>query len=104
MNAFISLLLITWLCVFIIDLSGIIESIETLVRKIRGWQFFRVPKPFACSLCSSWWLGLIYLLASSQFTLGNIALCALCALLSGEIYGLVIGLKNVINRCIHKLY
>lgn len=100
---FIDLLLITLIIVFIIDISGVIDSIEdTLSKWLKGKA--KVPKPFSCSLCMTWWVGLIYLLYVGEFTLLWIAVVALFAHLSGVLGTLLIWVREMLNWVIEKAY
>ena len=44
----IDILLIHFICVFVIDFSGFIDQIEVVTKR-------NIPKPFSCSLCSVFW-------------------------------------------------
>ena len=63
----IYLFTISMLCSFIIDYSGFIDAIESFVRSHSksSMKFFKVPKPFSCSLCMSFWIGLTLLILES---------------------------------------
>lgn len=99
----IDLFLITLIIVFIIDISGFIDETETILSKwLKGKA--RVPKPFSCSLCMTWWTGLIYLLIIGEFTLLWIATVALFALLSGVLATLLICIRETLNWVIEKAY
>jgi hypothetical protein len=99
----IDLFLITLIIVFIIDISGFIDEMETILSKwLKGKA--RVPKPFSCSLCMTWWTGLIYLLIIGEFTLLWIATVALFALLSGVLATLLICIRETLNCVIEKAY
>lgn len=99
----IDLFLITLIIVFIIDISGFIDEMETILSKwLKGKA--RVPKPFSCSLCMTWWTGLIYLLIIGEFTLLWIATVALFALLSGVLATLLICIRETLNWVIEKAY
>lgn len=52
---------------FLIDYSGIIDSFESFVQKhsTGSLKFFKVPKPFSCSLCMTFWTGLTLLVLES---------------------------------------
>lgn len=96
------LLIITLLMVFIIDLSGFIDEIETTLSKwLKGKV--RIPKPFNCSLCMSWWVNLIYLLCVGKFTLPYIALIALFAFLTPVFALLFIWLRETLNSILNKV-
>lgn len=99
----IDLFLITLIIVFIIDISGFVDEMETILSKwLKGKA--RVPKPFSCSLCMTWWTGLIYLLIIGEFTLLWIATVALFALLSGVLATLLICVRETLNWVIEKAY
>lgn len=79
------LLIITAVVVFIVDLSGFSDSLLTTANRIvrpYGRKFSSL-KPFTCSLCSAWWLGLLYLLVTHRFTIAGIGVVAACSLLTG---------------------
>ena len=73
MNIVFDLFLIQFIIVNLIDLSGFIQELETMLGK---WLHIRakIPKPFSCSYCLTWWVGLIYLIATGNFTLPYIAI------------------------------
>ena len=99
----IDLFLITLIIVFIIDISGFIDEMETILSKLLKGKA-RVPKPFSCSLCMTWWTGLIYLLIIGEFTLLWIATVALFAILSGVLVTLLICIRETLNWVIEKAY
>lgn len=76
-----NLLYIAIILVFIIDYSGFIPTIEeAFSKRILHSKFkFHIPKPFSCSLCSTFWAGLIYILCISEFNLFNLVLVCLVA-------------------------
>ena len=99
----IKLFYLTLIVVFIIDISGIIESIENFLSKILKGKV-RIKKPFSCSLCMTWWIGLGYIIYFNQFTLINICAVALFAYLTNIISSLLIFLRELLLSLIGKLY
>lgn len=97
------LICITLIAVFIIDHSGIIESVKNTLGK---WLKCRVErlKPFDCSLCSVWWCGLLYIAVIGQFTLGNIAVVALFALMADKVSEVVSLIRDLITKTINTIY
>lgn len=71
MEVILNLVIIGVICVFVIDYSGFIENIEKYVSSLVGHPV-KIPKPFSCSLCSSFWAGIIYLIAINQFSFLNL--------------------------------
>ena len=108
----IDLILIQLIIVFIIDLSGAVDSIKLFIskhltkNKIVTTNFSL--KPFDCSLCSTWWIGLIYLLICHSFTIPYIALVALLSYLTPLSSSILLLMKDLaiflINKLNMKLY
>ena len=60
--------------------SGFPYEFEELVSKRLKFGKFRLPKPFSCPLCMTWWTTLLYIIATGNLTLFNILVCLLLAL------------------------
>ena len=87
---------------FVIDISGIIESVEWYLGKWLGGKVI-IPKPFSCSLCMCFWCGLLWLLIQSQFTLFNVMLVCLIAAFSEQITNAILILKQLIAKLEDKI-
>lgn len=79
----LNLLFIQLIFVFIIDISGFMDSLKSgisyiLTKGKMKHSDYRI-RPFDCSLCSVFWAGLIYLLCTHQFTIPMIAFVCLLA-------------------------
>ena len=106
-NIIINLILIQIIVVFIIDLSGIVDTVKKFIwRKwIKVGDYHNLSlKPFSCSLCSTWWLCLIYLLITSNFNLLTIAITAILAFLAGTMGDFLIWIKDLLTHIINWLY
>lgn len=83
MNTLINLLLITLIIVYIIDISGAIEDlVEPLLGKIFKKTKVKLKKPWSCSRCMTFWLGLFYILIMSHFTLPYIFYVCMLSMLT----------------------
>lgn len=88
MKTIIDLLLVAVVWVFVLDLSGFWDEVTT---KVSGWLTngrVRRPfslKPFSCSLCMTFWTGLVYLLATGHMTLPMVAYVCMLAYLTPRI-------------------
>lgn len=91
----LDLFLLTVIICFIIDISGIIESMEWWLSK---WLKVpcKVPKPFSCSLCMTFWVGLIWI-GIFDFTLLNLVYVCLLAALSEQISNFIIIIKQLVH-------
>lgn len=86
MSTLLDVVFIQIIVCYIIDLSGVIQSIEEGLSK---WLKVKcvIPRPFSCSLCSGWWINIIYLIAVHQFTLPYIVFVAILSFFSKNISG-----------------
>ena len=98
----LELMMIAIIICFVIDISGIIESIEWYLGKWLGGKVI-IPKPFSCSLCMCFWMGLLWLLIQSQFTLFNVMVVCLIAAFSEQITNAILILKQLIAKLEDKL-
>lgn len=102
----INLLIITGIVCFIVDISGFVDTIKRWVWKWlfkdREYNDFEL-KPIDCSLCMSFWIGLIYLICVGQFNVLMIGYVCLLSLLSSNITGLLIIVREGINYVLSML-
>lgn len=90
-------LIIAAIVVFIVDLSGVVQSISELLWKVtklpyKGWI---LPKPFSCSLCLTFWFGLLYLLIAGKFTLTGVLLVCLASWFTPVISTILISVRDL---------
>ena len=103
----LELLIITAIIVFVVDLSGII-----LVLKKKLWKtlYGIIPfkedwslKPFDCSLCMTFWIGLLYLIITGSFTIPFIGYVCLLSFLTPIIQEMLLTIKDLLIRLIRIL-
>lgn len=102
----LNLILIQFIVVFIIDLSGIIDTIKLLISKYltKGKitsTNFNLPL-IGCSLCMTFWTGLLYLILNQQFTIIYIAIVCFLAFTTMNTKDLLLTLKDKITRHINE--
>lgn len=105
----INLFLLTCIIVFVIDLSGFVdEMVKRLYYKYIkvGDYHTLIPKlkPLTCSLCLSFWAGIIYLIITSQFTVLMVGYVCLLAFLTPIIGDVLVMIKDVLNKIINLIY
>lgn len=106
----INLFLIALIVVFIVDISGAVDSLKSgikwvLTKKQMSGSDYRL-KPLDCSLCMTFWSCLIYLFVIGEFTLPYITVACLLAAFSDIIknYILLVGdILTKMNQLIYKL-
>lgn len=104
----INLLLIALIVVFIVDISGAIDSLKSGIKWVltKGKMSnsdYRL-KPFDCSLCTTFWVGIIYLLCTSNFTLPYFAFVCLLACFSGLLKSTILLVEDIITKIIQLIY
>lgn len=99
----IGIIYITLIVVFIVDFSGFVDTIKNALGK---WLKCRVErlKPIDCSLCMTWWCTLMYVAIYEEFSLANIALCALSALLADKVAEALSLVRDIWSKVINSIY
>lgn len=95
---YLDLLFIAFLCVFVIDYSGVIESIDYMLQRWLKSPFVHLPKPFSCSLCSTWWIGLIWLIIEHSLSIPNIAFVAFVAAMTPVMLRLLYFIRGFFDK------
>ena len=102
----LNLILLQLTIIFLVDLSGGIQSVKKFIwrhlKEGKPYQDFPF-KPFECSLCMTFWVGLIYLLITGSFSLPYIAFVCLLAFMTTTVKSLIWTLKDIIDRFINRL-
>lgn len=104
MNILIDVLLIALMTVFVIDISGFIDSVEKTLNRWLGTKTVHIPKPFSCSLCSTFWAGLLYLLITNNFTIIYMAYVCLMALLTPVYNNVLLMVRDAMIWIINNIY
>ena len=108
MNTLLILTLLQFITVSIIDDSGFIDSVKIAISKILTHgkiptSDFRI-KPFDCSYCMNFWIGMCYLLLTHQFTIPYIAFVLFLSAMvtvTKEVINLV---RDLFIKAINKIY
>ena len=100
----IDLLLITIILVFIIDLSGFTQSIQYILKKWLKTNKDIVIKPFMCSLCMTFWTGIIYSLIMHSLTIPILAFITLLAFMTPVIKDILKLIQDLIIAVINVIY
>ena len=97
------LALITLIVVYLVDLSGGVSSLKQFIWKHcldgkgRYPYSFRL-RPLDCSLCLTWWTGLVYLWITQEFSLENVALVAMFSYFTSQLASLLRLVSEMINN------
>lgn len=100
----LSIILINFIIVFIIEFSGIITDISKFIWRYshpgKQWTYQMIRKPWSCGLCLTFWITLIYMLffKSILIALAIASFSALCTIITKNIINLFYRLTDKINN------
>lgn len=102
------LFLIAVCAVIVVDLSGFVMEVKKAVwrwvwKDKRPYQEFSA-KPFDCSLCTTFWVSLGYLIISGTWTLPLMTLSLVFAFLTPVIKDAILTAKDLIQKIIDTIY
>lgn len=92
----LELLILQVIIVFVIDISGFINTIKRFISKLlinTELDNYSI-KPFDCSLCMTFWCGLIYILCHQVFNIVFIGWICLLAFLTPITSNLLFSIKD----------
>ena len=104
----INLTLIAAIVVFIVDISGAVDSLKSGLKwiltkgKMKNSDY--QLKPLDCSMCLTFWSGIIYILITNNFTLPYLAFVCLLACFSGIIKNSILLVEDIITTIIKLIY
>lgn len=105
MKTITDLVLVAFITIYIVDISGFTQSWRALVAKFLGVSedALRPLPPFDCSLCMVWWVSLVYLLVTGTFTLPWIALAALLSMMAYPFGQMIVLVRESILKLVNLL-
>ena len=71
---YLNMLAIALICVIVIDISGVVDTLTASFRRLLTQGKFNTPmslKPFTCSFCMTHWVNLVYICVLGEFTVLN---------------------------------
>lgn len=102
MKTIIDITLVALVTIYIVDLSGIKDTLLDFRSKYTG-RTYREWKPFTCSLCMTWWVCLLYVICIGKFQITTIAYVALLSMLSAPISQFLVLIRETLTTIISNL-
>ena len=99
---YVNLLALSAVIAYITEVSGIIDSLKYALGKWLGVTVSRL-KPLDCSLCMTWWCGLIYIICAGECSIINLAYVALLSVLVRNIAEIITLLSDSISLGLTKI-
>ena len=101
--SYLKLFEITIIVVIIVDISGFIDSIKTLIGKVLGINNVSL-KPLDCSFCLNFWVSLAYLLITNELTITAVMVTLLLSTMTPIIKDAIYLARDLIGKAINKIY
>ena len=96
---YLHIFLICFIVVFIVDYSGAVPSLRAWINKRILKREEDAPlKPFDCSKCMTFWIGLIYVAACGRLSVPTLAAVCLAAYLAQVCNNFLFMVKDLIDR------
>lgn len=99
---YLNMLFITCI-ITLVFMSGFVDNMEIGLKKILNKPFFRIPKPFSCHYCSTFWALVIYIAIEHQLSAENVLICLLMAELTNILPAIITFIENLILKLIDLL-
>lgn len=96
---YLHLILIAFISAFIVDYSGAVKELRAWVNtRILKREADRPIRPFDCSLCVTFWAGLIYVIVRGELSVPAVAGVCLAAYLAQVFNNLLFTIKDKIDK------
>lgn len=94
---------ITVIVVIIVDISGFVDSVKTLIGKVLHINNVSL-KPIDCSFCLNFWASIGYLLITNELTITAIMVTLLLSTMTPIIKDAIYLIRDSIGKAINKAY
>lgn len=99
---YVNLIALSAVIAYITEVSGIIDNLKYALGRWLGVTVSRL-KPLDCSLCMTWWCGLIYIICVGECSVINIAFVALLSALAHNIAEGIMLISDSVSLGIDKI-
>lgn len=99
---YVNLIALSAVVAYITEVSGIIDNLKYALGRWLGITVSRL-KPLDCSLCMTWWCGLIYIICVGECSVINIAVVALLSALAHNIAEVIMLISDSVSLGIDKI-
>ena len=94
---------ITVIVVIIVDISGFVDSVKTLIGKVLHINNVSL-KPIDCSFCLNFWVSMAYLVITNELTITAIMVTLLLSTMTPIIKDAIYLIRDLIGKAINKAY
>ena len=101
--SYLKLFEITVIVVIIVDISGFVDSIKSLIGKVLHINNVKL-KPFDCSFCLNLWVSIAYLLITNELSITAVMVTLLLSTLTPIIKDTIYLIRDLLGKAINKIY
>lgn len=101
--SYIDLFEITVIVIIIVDISGFVDSVKTLIGKVLHINNVSL-KPIDCSFCLNFWVSMAYLVITNELTITAIMVTLLLSTMTPIIKDAIYLIRDSIGKAINKAY
>lgn len=102
MSDIINIVCLQFLVVYFVELAQYWKLPTSIINFFltKRFQPFQM-KPLSCSFCTMFWVGLIYLIITSNFTIPYLAFISLLSFLTRPLYELLCRINDILIKIIN---
>ena len=93
---YIDLFEITVIVVIIVDISGFVDSVKTLIGKVLHINNVKL-KPLDCSLCMTFWVSMAYLIYANELSITTLMFSLLISVMTPVIQDLIYLIRDILG-------
>ena len=94
---------ITVIVVIIVDISGFVDSVKTLIGKVLHINNVSL-KPIDCSFCMNFWASIGYLVITNELSITAVMVALLLSTMTPIIKDAIYLIRDSIGKAINKIY
>ena len=99
---YIDLFEITVIVVIIVDISGFVDSVKTLIGKVLHINNVKL-KPLDCSLCMTFWVSMAYLIYANELSITTLMFSLLISVMTPVIQDLIYLIRDILGFILLKI-
>ena len=100
---YLKLFEITVIVVIIVDISGFVDSVKTLIGKVLHINNVNL-KPLDCSFCLNLWVSMAYMLITNELSITAVMVTLLLSTMTPIIKDAIYLIRDLIGKIINKIY
>ena len=100
---YLKLIELTVIVVIIVDISGFVDSIKSLIGKVLGINNVNL-KPLDCSFCANFWVSLGYLVITNELSITAVMVTLLLSTMTTIIRDAIYLIRDLLGKIISKAY